>query len=284
MSRILYTFLLLFSLLLMSCDSKTPDQKRVPILEVEGRFLYLDQIEEIMPPNVRENDSIQIADRFIRKWVTDVLLYETAKRNIPDKAEIDRLLEDYRKNLIIHQFQQRLMQQRLPKSPAEDAIRDFYERFPEQFQAQEPYLKGILLIVPVDAPRLNNVRSWVQSGNTNALEQIEKYSMQNALSYDYFGDRWIPLSEILRKLPSQRSNLQAYFSSIRFHEESDSLKHYFLGIESIVKVGETEPFELAKDKISNIIMNKMKSDYISDFQNEMYRDAVKDGTITFFKN
>jgi len=267
----------------MSCNSNTPDQQRVPLLEVEGRFLYLDQIEEIMPPNVREADSIQIADSYIRKWATDVLLYETAKRNIPDRAEIEQLLEDYRRSLIIQKFQQRLLQQRLPQSPSEEAIRDFYDRFPDQFQARETFLQGILLIVPVDAPRLANVRSWVQSGNINTLEEIEKYSMQNALSYDYFADRWVSLTEILRKLPPQRTNPDAYFSSIRFHEESDSLKHYFLGISSVVRKGETEPFELARDKITNIIMNRMKSEFITEFQNEMYRDAVKDGTITFFK-
>lgn len=265
-----------------SCTSKTPDQERIALLEVEGRFLYLDQVQEIIPPNVGEADSIQIAESYIRKWATDVLLYENAKRNIPDKAEIDRLLEDYRKSLIIHQYQQRLLQQRLPAAPSDAEVLAFYQEFVEQFKVQETMIKGRLLVIPAQAPRIANARSWMQSGSTKALEQIEKYSMQHALSFDYFGDRWVPLTDIMREIPIQLVNPADHLASARYYETSDSVQHYMLGVDSIVQPGQTEPFALAKDKISNIMLNKMKTDFINGFQDELYNDAVNDGTITFF--
>lgn len=277
---LLFFFISLFAG--VSCTSKTPDQKRTALLEVEGRFLYLDQVQEIIPPNVGEADSVQIAGSYIRKWATDVLLYENAKRNIPDKTEIDRLMEDYRKSLIIHQYQQRLLQQRLPAAPGDAEILTFYNEFPEQFRVQETLIKGRLLIVPAEAPRIANARSWMQTGGNKSLEQIEKYSMQHALSFDYFGDRWVPLTDILRKIPIQVANPADHLASARYYEISDSLRHYMLGVDSIVRPGQAEPFALAKEKISNIMLNKMKTDFISSFQDELYNDAVKDGTITFF--
>lgn len=272
------------SVMLASCNPQSPEQTRVAVVEAEGQVLYQDQINEIIPPNVNEADSIQIAASFIRKWVTDVLLYENAKRNILNKTEIDRLLEDYRKSLIIHHYQQQLLQQRLPATPPEEEIRAFYENFPEQFRAQETLLKGLLLIVPIGAPNLSNVRNWVRSGNVNALEQIEKYSMQNALSYDYFGDRWIQANEILRKLPTPISNPGNFFSTLRYHEEADSTKLYMLGIKDVILPGQAEPFDLAKDNIANTILNKMKSDFLTNFQNELYRDAVEKGIVRFYEN
>jgi len=108
--------ILIFAVVISSsCTRKAADNARVPLLEVEGKFLYLDQIQEIIPPNVNAEDSAEIAESFIRKWVTDVLLYEIAKRNVTNKDEIDRLIEDYRKSLTIHQYQQKLIEQRLPK-------------------------------------------------------------------------------------------------------------------------------------------------------------------------
>ena len=89
---------------LMGCATRTPDQSRVPLLEVEGKYFYLDQLDGVIPSNISAADSIQLADSYIKKWVTDVLLYENAKRNVTDKAEIDKLLEDYKKSLIIHQY------------------------------------------------------------------------------------------------------------------------------------------------------------------------------------
>ncbi len=273
-------FILTFSL---SCTQPVADNERTPLLEVEGKFLYLDEVQDIIPPNVNAQDSAEIADSFIRKWVTDVLLYENAKRNITNKAEIDQLLEDYRKSLIIHQYQQKLIDQRLPKEPTDEEMRAFYDTYTDQFVLTENLIKGMLLVVPSKAPKLANVRSWVQSGNAKALESIEKYSIQNAISYDYFGNKWTPFSEILRKMPLQVEDPSAFVASHRFYEVSDSTRHYFLRIESFKKTGDVEPFEMAKPKISNLILNKLKAEFISNFDDEIYKDAIENENVTYFK-
>jgi len=267
---------------LIGCDVKSPDQTRIPLLEVEGKFLYLDQVQGVIPPNITGPDSVQIADSYIRKWVTDVLLYENAKRNVTDKDEIERLLDDYRKSLIIHQYQQNLLQQRLPEQPSEEEMLVFYRNFSEQFILRENLLKGILLVLPVGAPRLNDVRRWVQSGDNKSLEKIEKYSLQHGLSYDYFVDRWVQSNEILKKIPVQQEQLSNSIGNGSFFEVSDSLKHYMLNVDSVKKSGELEPFETAKEKISNIILNQLKSDFMLNFEDELYRDAIRNGTVTFF--
>ncbi len=266
-----------------SCTRNTADTKRTPLLEVEGKFLYLDQVQDIIPPNVNKKDSVEIAESFIKKWVTDVLLYENAKRNVTNKAEIDKLLEEYRKSLTIQQYQQKLIEQRLPKEPSEDEMRAFYDQYSGQFVLNENLIKGMLLIVPSKAAKLANVRSWVQSGNTKSLENIEKYSIQNAISFDYFGNKWTPFSEILRKMPVQIEDPAAFVASHRFYEVSDSTRYYFLRIEAYKKTGDTEPFEIAKLKISNLILNKLKAEFITDFENELYKDAVDNEIITYFK-
>lgn len=271
--------LLLFTgLFLLSCRQANKDDSRVALLEVEGKFLYRDQIEAIIPPNVSESDSAQIAEGFIRKWATDVLLYENAKRNIGDKASIEALLEDYRKALTIHQYQQKLIQQRLPKEMSEDEARKFYDEYSDQFVLREPYLKGLLLVVPVGAPDLQVVKGWVRSGNAKALENIEKYSMKNALSYQYFYDRWMSFSELQKKMPVQPEEL----NRSGFFEESDSIRHFLLNVQDLRKAGQTEPYETAQPRIAEIIRNKLKSEFVKRFEDELYNDAVQNGTITFF--
>ena len=178
-------FILLIILVLgYSCNKPKADAQRTVLLEVEGRFLYKDQVEAIIPPNMTGDDSVAIAQKYMRKWATDVLLFENAKRNITNKAEIDQLLEEYRRSLIIHQYQQGLIAQRLSAEPAESEMQNFYEAYSDQFTLKENIIKGIFLVIPNNAPQKANVRSWVQSGNTKALENIEKYSMQHAISYD----------------------------------------------------------------------------------------------------
>jgi hypothetical protein len=266
-----------------SCAHKTPDLERTPLLEVEGKFLYLDQVQQVIPPNAPKKDSSEIAGSYIRKWVTDVLMYENAKRNITNESEIDQLVEDYRKSLTIHQYQQKMIEERLPKEPSEAEMQAFYKKYSEQLGLKENIIQGLLLIIPNKAQKISSVRSWVQSGNTKSLENIEKYSIQNAISYDYFGDKWMPFAEILKKMPIQVQDPSNYVASHRFVETSDSTQHYFLRIEAYRIIGQVEPYEMAKDKIANILLNKHKSEFILQFEKELYDDAVKDEDVSFFK-
>lgn len=270
----------------VSCTSGASHEEadRQPILEVEGKFLYADEVKQVIPPNMGAKDSAEIAEGFIRKWVTDVLMYNNAQRNITNLKEIDEMVENYRKSLTIHQYQQKMIEQRLPKEPSEEELKAFYEQYSEQLILNENIIQGFLLVVPVSAPNINSVRSWVQAGNTKALENIEKYSLQNAISYDYFGDKWLPFTEILKKIPLQVEDPVNFVSSRRFVEKSDSLQHYFLRIQSFRTTGQVEPYERAREKISTILQNKLKADFILQFEKELYNDAVKNETVVFFKN
>ena len=281
-----FTFFTIFLLTLLvnsSCVHKAPETNRKALLEVEGKFLYADEVQKIIPPNMNDSDSTEIANSYIRKWVTDVLMYENAKRNITNKDEIDELVESYRKSLTIHQYQQKMIEQRLPKEPSEEDMKAFYTQYSEQLVLKENIIKGILLIIPQKAPKLSVVRSWVQSGNAKSLENIEKYSLQNAISYDYFGNKWLPLSEILKRMPLKIEDPAKFVSTNRFVETSDSTEHFFLRIESFKLTGQTEPYDMAKDRISNILINKQKADFISKFEKEIYNDAVTNESVTFFK-
>ncbi|MDP4240429.1 MAG: hypothetical protein Q8904_13260 [Bacteroidota bacterium] len=266
-----------------SCNRKSPDTTRKPLLEVEGKFLYADEVQQIIPPNVNDTDSTEIAQSYIRKWVTDVLMYENAKRNITNKEEIEQLVESYRKSLTIHQYQQKMIEQRLPKEPSEEDMKAFYNQYSNQLVLKENIIKGLLLIIPQKAAKLSTVRSWVQSANTKSLEDIEKYSLQNAISYDYFGDKWLPLSEILKKIPLKIEDPSKFVTSNRFVETSDSTEHFFLRIEAYKVSGQVEPYEMAKNRIANILLNKQKADFITKFETEIYNDAVANETVTFFK-
>ncbi len=275
--------MLLTFVVISSCAHKTPDSTRKPLLEVEGKFLYADEVQQIIPPNVNDTDSTEIAKSYIRKWVTDVLMYENAKRNVTNAEEIDQLVESYRKSLTIHQYQQKMIEQRLPKEPTEEELKTFYTEYSNQLVLKESIIKGLLLIIPKNASKLNQVRSWVQSGNAKALENIDKYSLQNAISYDYFGDKWLPLSEILKRMPLKIEDASKFVSANRFVETSDSTEHFLLRIEAFKLSGQVEPYEMAKDRIVNILLNKKKADFITKFENEIYNDAVSNESVTFFK-
>ncbi|HOV83692.1 MAG TPA: peptidylprolyl isomerase [Paludibacteraceae bacterium] len=282
--RLIYKiFILNLIVFFSSCVHKTHEISRQPLLQVEGNYLYLDEVQQAIPANVAKTDSAEIANNFIKKWIIETLMYENAKRNISNQEEIEKLVEEYRKSLMIHEYQQQLIQERLSRNIPEDEIKNFYEKYKEQLVATESYIQGLLLIVPPTAPQMAMVREWVKSGNQKALENIEKYSLRNAIEYLYFGNKWMPFSEILKKIPLQINDPVSFLASNSFVELSDSAKHYFLKISAFVPAGETMPYEIAKEDISHTLLHKKEADFISQFESELYNDAIKKKKIEFFK-
>ena len=276
-------FFFILTISALACSDKGGDIKRTPVLEVEGNFLYQDEIDQIIPATASLIDSADIAERYIKKWVTDVLVYENAKRNINKLNDIEKRVEEYRKSLIINEYEQALIKERLSGVVTEDEMKKFYETYKSQLISQENLIKGLLLIVPKNAPQIDKVREWVRLSNTKSLENIEKYSLKNAISYDYFMNNWTSFGEILKKAPFRIEDSGVFVRSTSFAETSDSTKMYLLRIVSSIPTGQTEPYDLAKKKISSILLNKKKSDFIIQFENDIYKDAKEEGSINYFK-
>lgn len=261
-----------------------PDANRTLVAEVNNNFLYLDEIEQVIPENSLPADSTDIANKYIRKWATDILIYEKAMQNISDMSEIDRLVNEYKKSLIIHQYQQKLVEKSRKKKTTEEETLAFYEEYKGQMILKENIIRGLLLVVPEDAPNIRKVYDWVKKADQESIESIDKYSLQNAISYDYFMDTWIPLAEVTRKTPFNFTNPAEVLSSNKTIETSDSTHHYFLRIDSYAIVGQTEPYEIAKEKIKNIISTKNNSEYISKTEYDLYNDAVAKKKIKLYQN
>ena len=276
-------FFFILTISALACSDKGGDIKRTPVLEVEGKFLYQDEIDQIIPATASLIDSADIAERYIKKWVTDVLVYENAKRNINKLNDIEKRVEEYRKSLIINEYEQALIKERLSGVVTEDEMKKFYETYKSQLISQENLIKGLLLIVPKNAPQIDKVREWVRLSNTKSLENIEKYSLKNAISYDYFMNNWTSFGEILKKAPFRIEDSGVFVRSTSFAETSDSTKMYLLRIVSSIPTGQTEPYDLAKKKISSILLNKKTSDFIIQFENDIYKDAKEEGSINYFK-
>ena len=266
--------------LLTGCTQNKPEAKRTPILEVEGKFLYKDDLEKVIPASANKIDSAEIADRYIRKWVTDVLMYENGKRNVKDKEAIEAQVEEYRRALTIHQYEQALILERVPTDISEEEMTAFYHQYSPELALKENLIKGVLLILPKNAPHIDQVREWVRTPNEKSLENIEKYSLKSAISFDYI-NKWTPLGEVLKKAPFKLEDSRDFVARKPFAETSDSTKVYFLRVTDAVLAGQTEPLELAREKIKNIMLNKKQSDFIIQFEKDIYNDAVKNGAINF---
>ena len=271
----------LFFFLVFACGNSRMEQSHGTVLvKIKDRVLTREEIERQIPKGTSSGDSLMRAESLVKKWIVDILMYDIANKNIgDDKAEIDNLVGEYRRSLIRHRFQERIVKDKISADINEYDKIAYYEENKEQFVLDENLIKGLFVKVSVSAPELDNLRKWYVSGTEESLEKIEKYSIQNAIIYDYFYDRWAIFDEVMEKIPYKVSNPVQFLKINNHLEVSDSTHVYFLKISDQLLVGNVAPLDYVRDQIQAMLANKRKIDYLREFGENLYLDAVKTGTV-----
>lgn len=268
---------------LWGCGGEHNHKGKTPLVEVAGEFLYKEDLQAALPLNVSKDDSVLFAEHYIKNWVQDVLLFDKAEGNIPDNAKIAKLVENYRRALIMHTYQEELVNQKLANEITEEEINAYYEKNKELFRAEYPFVKGLFIKVHLHSQNLGSVRGWYKKNTRDAIEKLEKYSLGNAVSYDYFYDRWLPVSEIAAKIPLKAlDNDGGYLDKNRNIEVKDTAYCYFLHVEEFLGKGKKRPLDFAKKEIKEILINLKRVEFINKVKEELYRRASDRNKINYY--
>nr|WP_302831556.1 peptidylprolyl isomerase [uncultured Bacteroides sp.] len=273
---------LLILLFCGACKEQHDHGGRTLLVELDGNFLYREDLQSVLPGGLTKDDSLLFAEHYIRNWVEDVLLYEKAQSNIPNNGEIDKLVENYRKALIMHTYQQELIHQTLSEEISEQELTDYYTKNQELFKVERPLMKGLFIKVPLTAPQLGNVRRWYKTENREAVEHLEKYSLQNAVKYEYFYDKWIPMADVLDLMPLKAIDTEEYLNKNRHVELKDTAFYYFLNVSDLRRVGEQEPFEFARAQVKDMLLNMKQVEFMKQVKDDLYQRAEKKNEIKYY--
>lgn len=275
---------ILFGLLLLgSCSKNTTTEQKGTLVKINERTLTKEDVLSVLPKKLSSADSLLWAESYIKQWVKDNLVYDVALQNLDDdnRAEIDRLVDSYRRSLVRYRYQEQLVHERLSANITDEEKRKFYDENQDQFVLDHSLVKGLFLKIPIDAPNLDEVKKWYRSTSEASIEKIEKYSVQNALVYDYFYDKWVSFDEVVANIPIKVTNETEFLRTHSFVETADSSYCYLLNIEEYVAKGKIAPFEYANTQISDMLVNQRKVQFLKNFEEELYNDAIRDGNVVF---
>lgn len=271
-------------LLLAGCTPSVDHKGKTPLVEVAGNFLYKEDLQAVMPIGLSQKDSTAFADEYIRNWAEDELLYQKAEGNIPDNVKIDERVAAFRKALVMHMYEEELVNQELGNTVSDEEVEAYYRQNSGMFRAGQPYIQGLFMKVPLTASQLSKVRGWYKRNTQDAIDNLSKYGIGNAVSYEYFYDRWIPLSDIAVKLPLKALDTDRdYLNRNRNVEVRDTAFCYFLHVENFLPGGEQLPLEYARSEIKEILINLKRVDFINRMKQDLYKEASEDNDIVYYK-
>ncbi|MBR1878398.1 MAG: hypothetical protein IJ814_05250 [Paludibacteraceae bacterium] len=303
-------------LLLCGCDVLERKHQAGVAVELNGHLLYQSTLDSLTM-GMDSTERAATIEQYIRQWAEDMLVSDGARSQRND--DIEKMVEDYRHTLYIQAYAQRLISKRMPKNVADSTIEALYNQLGNRLLLKESIVKGIVVVVPNEAPGLADLRDWLRIANgekvekkkadshnrrsngkgkrntqpvvelseeemrSEALDNIEKFAYQNASGYELFTEEWKTASELLLLLPFERNELDGRMKKDSQIEISDSINTYLLQVTDKHLQGELMPLDYARPQLEEYILSTRQADFLRSERIRLYEEAVEKGKVKFYE-
>lgn len=286
----LYILLLLWPLVAsceflgMESDNEVEDTANL-VARVGNTYLYKTDITNLTSPEMSEEDSARIVQRFVDNWIKkELFIKEASATNLINQSEIQRKVEAYRYTLISYEYQKLKVEEELNREVSDEEIRQYYSDNIENFQLRQNILRGRYLKISQEAPKKTDVRRWIKSDRDEDLEQLRSYCFQFASDYSLQDSTWLNFDDLTKNSPfTTVENKIQFLKRNRYVEESDSLYLYLFRIHEFKLSEQVSPLEYVKEEIKNIIINKRKVEIAKSLENQVYERAKENDDYEIYK-
>lgn len=268
-----------------ACNSTGEEPERVAVARAGERILYLDEIPSgLVVQGMSEADSISAVQSYIRRWSRKELMAIKAEANLtPDyKAEVNRQLNEMRNNLLIHQYQQQLLIEKLDTSVTEDELEEYYVDNLSTFTLTTNIVKALFIKLPQTTPDLDIIRRLYRSTDPEDLGELEEKCYMYALRYDDYNDEWISFNQLILEVPLESDEQDRWLQRNRAVELQDDKYVYFVVIRDYKLRNTVAPFEYIRGQVKTIILNNRRNDFLQKLEDDIYNEAVRANTLKVY--
>lgn len=277
--------LLTLPLLLSSCSLfKKEHDKGKAIARAYEKYLYVSDIEGLIPDGVSPKDSMLIARNYINNWIQQQVLLKKAENNLTDEQKnFERKIEEYRNSLIIYTYENKLIAQSLDTTVENAEIKKYYEDHKTDFELKENIMRVIYIKLPVKSPVAMNVRNLYRSNDKDKISELGTICENYAINSYLNDSAWLFFNDLLKEIPIRTYNQEQYLQNHRLVEMQDTSYHYFLHIKDFKIKESISPLELEKERIKNILINKRKIELINKMHKDLLETATENNQIEILK-
>lgn len=282
---------ILIALFSSSCDllsfKKDADSETEiePIARVYDKYLYASDLDGIIRKGIPKFDSANIAERYIQSWIKKQLLIKEASSQADfDENELEKMVQNYRQDLMIHALEKNYIEKELDKEISEEEIQNYYKENLVNFELKQNIIKCFFIKIPKDAPKIQRVKKLLYASNSKEKEELKSYTYRFSTSYSLQDSLWLNFEEVIANTPFiSIPNKVQFLKKNDYIEMSDEDYTYFLRILDYKISEETSPLEFVRDQIEHIILNKRKIKLTGKLQEQIYSKALNEKDIEIFK-
>ncbi len=262
----------LLALIFGGCENKQKNEDA--IARVNDKYLMADDFLQALPEGYTKEDSIQLRSIFINNWATHQLLLEKARINIDNnKAEIDELVESYRRELLIEKYKEALINKLLDTVVTKKDVDQYYQSNKDIYKLNEELVQIRYIYYNKTMKDGNELVKLFKSKKTDDINRLNDKRLEFN-SFNLNDSVWVSYKAVLEKLPflPEGENLK----NVDFLQKEDSLGVYLVAIKKVLIRNEIAPKSYVEPTIKKMILHKRKLDLFVEIEKSLLTDAVKD--------
>lgn len=274
-----------FLLFAISCQLFEKDRSEGALAKVHDKYLYKEDITDLLGKMKGDKDSALIVANYIHNWIQQELLLQKAELNLrEDQKDFQKLLYDYRRSLVIYAYQKEWVRLELDTNVSDQEISTYYEKNQGNFELKRSIVRMRFAEVFRTAPKLDQLEQLIQSEEAEDRDQFRDYCLQYAADYNDNDSIWIPIDQVLDKLPVHIEDEEHFLRNRKFIVNADSTSYYLLYIEDYKIKNDISPLSFEREKIRNIIINKRKLELLAKMKRNIFETALEKGNAEIYTN
>ena len=271
-----FTIFLLLIFIFISCSHSRNGEN--PIARAGDAYLYPDDLIGIIPSGTSPKDSINLVKNYINEWIRQKMLVAKAEENIDiEKKDLDKKINDYKESILIYEYENELVREKLDTTISEKQLDDFYNSHKDNFVLHGDIFRGIFVKINNSEKKLTNLKRMFSDGST-PISQINEQCKNVASQFNLEENNWIA-TDIF---PTAVQNILS--KSKGLVEQHDSAFTYLFVIKEIMATGNTAPENFVKNEMAKIILNQRKVQMIKTMREEIFKESLKNGEFEIYNN
>lgn len=257
-------------ILLFSCKQQEIDKNI--IARVYDNYLYEGDIALKIPDNLSKEDSLVLRNSLINMWATEQLLLEKAKINIEgENEEINKLVDNYRKDLIVDKYKKAVLQQELDTLITIVDIDDYYKKNKEIYKLNEDLIQLKYIHFSKELNDKKEIIKLFKSIEKEDLNELESRNLEFN-SFNFNDSIWISFNKALDRLPFLKNEKK--IKNNIFIQKEDSLGVYLVAVKNVLKRNDIAPKSYVMPLIRQMILHKRKLELTKKIEQTLVNDAI----------
>lgn len=273
------------SLFLFACtgDDSKKEENADLAAKAGNEQLSREYLRESFISNGNPKDSAWLVKRAIENWATEALFYQEAITKLnEDEINVQRQVDEYKKSLINHIYQTRIIEANLDTTVSRDEIQQYYDDHRDNFILKDNIVKVNYYKIPVKVKVLDKMKRLLYAVTPKDKEQLQTLCIQYAENFFTNDSTWLYLDDIKKEIPKLKDQEDYNIGKGRVFEFTDDLYYYFLKIKDVKIKNGLSPLNFERQNIKNFIINNRKTQLILQYKQQLLQKAKEEKKLEVY--